>query len=173
LLTLHYCLLCRFQPEIFNRFFKEFIMNTKKRTQKTRTGFTMVELMAVLIILGLLAMVAVKNVSSQIDKARVKTTKANLRELHTAVTQFKMDTGRYPEEEEGLEVLVTAPGDVENYPEGGYLETTEVPTDAWGEPFIYERYPESGKPFVIKSLGADRQEGGEGNDADLLSTDAD
>lgn len=147
-------------------------MSKKKMIRKRRSGFTMVELMAMLIIIGLLAMVAVKQVSSQIDKARVTTTKANLKVLHDGVTHFKMDTGRYPEEEEGLDVLVNPPGDIEGYPEGGYLETTDVPMDAWGEPFIYERYPESGKPFVIKSLGADRQEGGEGYDADLLSTDA-
>ena len=61
--------------------------------------------------------------------------------------------------------------DVENWPTGGYLDTTDIPTDGWNRDFIYELYPESGKPFVIKSLGADGQEEGEGNDEDLLSTD--
>lgn len=144
--------------------------------RKTRTairkGFTMVELMAMLIIIGLLATLVVTKVATQIDKARVETTKANLKALHAAVNQFKMDTTEYPTEEDGLLALVEEPSDVTNYQPGGYLETTEIPKDGWGEEFIYELYPESGKPFVIKSYGADKEEGGEGYDADLLSTDA-
>jgi len=144
----------------------------KRKTKKVRFGFTMVELMAVLIILGLLAAVVVRNFVGQTDKARVTTTKANLRLLHMAVNQFKMDTSRLPTEEEGLMVLIEAPDDVPNYQPGGYLETTELARDGWGNDFIYELYPESGKPFVIKSYGADGEEGGEDYDADLLSTDA-
>ena len=136
------------------------------------TGFTMVELMAMLIIIGLLATLVVTKVASKIDQARVTTTKANLKALHTAVNQFKMDTGRFPAEEEGLMALIEQPTDVESYEPGGYLETTEIPKDGWGRDFIYVLYPESGKLFAIKSLGADGEEGGEGNDADLLSTDA-
>ncbi|UCE98977.1 MAG: type II secretion system major pseudopilin GspG [Planctomycetota bacterium] len=144
----------------------------KRRTERVRYGFTMIELMAVLIILGLLATVLVRNFMGQTDKARVTTTKVNLRLLHSAVNQFKMDTGRFLSEDEGLEALVVPPSDVENYEPGGYLDTTEIPKDGWGRDFIYEQYPESGKPFVIKSLGADGEEGGEAYDADLYSTDA-
>jgi len=144
----------------------------KRKTSRTRYGFTMVELMAVLIILGLLAAVVVRNFVGQTDKARVTTTKANLRLLSGAVNQFKMDTGRFPTEDEGLLVLIQQPTDVQNWQPGGYLETTELPKDGWGNDFIYVLYPESGKPFVIKSYGADGEEGGEGYDADLLSTDA-
>jgi len=144
----------------------------KRLKTNSRSGFTMVELMAVLIILGLLAAVVVRNFVGQTDKARVTTTKANLRLLSGAVNQFKMDTGRFPTEEEGLMALIEQPTNVENWPPGGYLETTEIPKDGWGNDFIYVLYPESGKPFAIKSLGADGEEGGEGNDADLLSTDA-
>jgi general secretion pathway protein G len=145
----------------------------KEKKRNVRKGFTMVELMAVLIILGLLAAVVVRNFVGQVDNARVKTTKANLKLLHNSVTQFKMDTGRFPAEEEGLTILIEPPTDVENWPPGGYLETTEIPKDGWGNDFIFELYPESGKPFVIRSLGADGEEGGEDYDADLLSTDAD
>lgn len=144
----------------------------KKRKRKNRSGFTMIELMAMLIIIGLLATLVVTKVASKIDQARVTTTKANLKLLHNAVNQFKMDTGRFPTEEEGLGALIEQPSDVVRYEPGGYLETTEIPKDGWGNDFIYEVSPESGKPFVIKSLGADGEEGGEGNDADLYSTDA-
>ena len=144
----------------------------KEKKRNVRKGFTMVELMAVLIILGLLAAVVVRNFVGQTDRARVTTTKANLKLLHMAVNQFKMDTGRFPAEEEGLAILIEPPSDVENWQPGGYLETTEIPKDGWGNDFIFELYPESGKPFVLRSLGADGEEGGEDYDADLLSTDA-
>jgi len=144
----------------------------KKGKRKTRKGFTMVELMAMLIIIGLLATLVVTKVAEQIDKARVVTTKANLKSLHNKVNEFKMDTSRYPTEEEGLMALIEQPSDVENYPSGGYLETTEIPKDAWGREFYYERFPESGKEFVIISWGSDGEEGGEGYDGDLYSTDA-
>jgi len=144
----------------------------KEKKRNVRKGFTMVELMAVLIILGLLAAVVVRNFVGQTDRARVTTTKANLKLLHMSVNQFKMDTGRFPAEEEGLAILIEPPSDTENWQPGGYLETTDIPKDGWGNDFIFELYPESGKPFVIRSLGADGEEGGEDYDADMLSTDA-
>ena len=144
----------------------------RKAKIETRKGFTMVELMAVLIIIGLLATLVVTKVATKIDQARRTTTKANLKILHSAINQFKMDTSRFPSEEMGLEELLEQPSDVENYEPGGYLETTEIPKDGWGNEFIYELFPESGKPFVIKSLGADGEEGGEDYDTDLHSTDA-
>ena len=116
--------------------------------------------MAVLVILGLLFALVGRNVLSTTDKARSVTTKANLKELHSAVKQFKMEQGRYPTEEEGLLALIEQPSDVENWPEGGYIESSELPVDGWGNEFIYERYPESGKPFCVTSLGADGEEGG-------------
>jgi general secretion pathway protein G len=137
--------------------------------RKKRYGFTMIELMAVLIILGLLATLLVKNFMGQTDKARVTTTKVNLKELQTLVNQFKMDTGRFPTEDEGLRALIEQPSDVTEFPEGGYLQTTEIPKDAWGNDFIYELYPESGKPFAIRSYGPDKEPG---TDDDLLSTDS-
>ncbi len=138
----------------------------RKRKKAVRKGFTMVELMAVLIILGLLAAVVVRNFVGQTDRARVTTTNMSLKLLHNAVSEFKMNTGRFPEDE-GLTVLIVPPDDVDRWEP--YLQTTELPKDAWGNDFIYERYPESGKPFVIKSFGPD---GEEGTEDDLLSTDA-
>jgi general secretion pathway protein G len=139
--------------------------------KKQRRGFTMIELMAVLIIMGLLFAVVANNFMGQTDKARKITTKANLKLLHDSVKSFKMDTGRYPNDEEGLSILIDQPMDVQNYQEGGYLDRTELPVDGWGNDFEYVRYPENNKPFLIRSFGADNQEGGEGFDEDLLSTD--
>ncbi len=144
----------------------------KETKRKIRYGFTMVELMAVLIILGLLATVLVRGYIGQTDKARVITTKAKLKSLHSAINQFKLDTGQFPTEDEGLEALLENPGDIVGYEPGGYIETTELPTDGWGNDFIYELDPPSGKRFVIISYGADGEEEGEGYDTDLHSTDA-
>jgi general secretion pathway protein G len=93
--------------------------------------------------------------------------------LHSAVIQFKLDTGRYPAEEAGLQELIEQPTDVTGWNTGGYLETTTLPKDAWGNEFVYQLMPESGKPFVIISYGANGEEGGETYDTDLYSTDAD
>jgi general secretion pathway protein G len=144
----------------------------KQRNRKmTRKAFTMVELMAVLIIIGLLAAAAVGTFMHQIDRSKVITTNASLKTLHNAVLQFKMDTGHYPSEDLGLWELVEEPPDLPNWNPGGYLETTDVPLDAWNNEFDYFLSPESGKPFVIISYGNDGQEEGEGFDADLYSTD--
>ncbi len=145
-------------------------MESRKR-RSNRSGFTMVELMAVLIILGLLATVVVTNFVGKVADAKRTTTMASLKSLHSAVTSFYMDTGRYPTETEGLESLVVRPSDVTKWQTGGYLETSAVPKDGWNREFIFRLAPESGKPFVVISLGADGQEGGEDNDADLYSTD--
>ena len=125
--------------------------------------------MAVIIIIGMLGAIVAVNIGGNIEKARIKKTKASLSMLHDAVIAFNMDQSRYPSEDLGLEELVEQPTDSEYWPEGGYLKSTEIPKDRWGNEFIYERYPESGKPFVIISYGPD----GEPSEDDLYSTDAD
>ncbi|MDD5011614.1 MAG: type II secretion system major pseudopilin GspG [Phycisphaerae bacterium] len=110
---------------------------------------------------------------TQGDEARILTTKANLKMLENAVKQFKMDTGRYPTGKEGISVLIKQPIDVKGYQPGGYLDSTIIPKDSWGNDFVYQLSPNSYKQFVIVSYGADGQEGGEGLNTDLFSTDAD
>ncbi len=112
----------------------------------------------------------IQHESFQSNEAKVTTTRGSLRMLHNAVNQFRMDTGRWPTAPEGLSILVRKPSDVTNWPADGYLASAEVPRDGWGNDFIYEANPASGKPFCIKSLGADGKEGGNGINADLLST---
>ena len=149
-------------------------MKTNRRN-RNRKAFSMVELMAVLVIMGLLATAVVLNFAGSVDKARAGTTKTNLKLLHNAVLNFKMDTGKYPSEEDGLMALIEQPTDVSGWTTGGYLETTEITKDGWGNEFIYILNPESGKAFAIKSYGADGEDGGEEDslDEDLYSTDAD
>ncbi|MCK4958904.1 MAG: type II secretion system major pseudopilin GspG [Planctomycetes bacterium] len=140
--------------------------------KKRKNAFTLVEVMAVLVIIGLLAAVAVQNFMGTTDKARVKTTQANLKVLHEQVQMFKLDTGRYPSEEAGLMELIEEPTDVDDWQPGGYIDSTDLPPDGWKNDFIYQLDPESGKPFVVISYGADGEEGGEDYDADIYSTDA-
>ena len=154
-------------------------MTTKKSfthfsgSRRRFAAFTIIEVMAVILIIGILGSIVAVSVVGKIDRAKVTSTKANLKLLHGAVIQFKMDTGRYPTEEAGLQELIEQPTDVTGWSTGGYLETTSLPKDAWGHDFVYQLSPESGKPFVLISYGADGEEGGEGINKDLYSTDAD
>jgi general secretion pathway protein G len=141
----------------------------REASKRVRYGFTMVELMAMLIIIGLLATLVVTKVASKIDQARVTVTKSNLKALHAAVNQFRMDATRFPTEDEGLMALIEQPSDVTIWEPGGYLETTELPLDGWGHEFIYETFPGGERQFQIRSMGPD---GEEGTEDDLLSTDA-
>ena len=145
-------------------------MAQRKRTFEK--GFTLIEVMAVLLIIGLLAGVAVKNFLPNIARSKVVQTKANLRILHEGVIAFYMDTGRYPSDEEGLLALVEEPTDAEGWASGGYLDSTQLPKDGWNNDFYYMTEPGNGKPFVVISFGADGEEGGEDDSADLWSTDA-
>jgi len=144
----------------------------QRKQRPLRSGFTMIELVAVLIIVGLLSTVAMTTFVPKIKKARVTTTKANLKMLHGAVTDYYYDVGEYPTEEQGLEALVTEPTGVTGWSSEGYLQTTSVPNDAWGNPFVYRSPADNGKAFVVISYGADGEEGGEELNADLYSTDA-
>lgn len=142
---------------------------TEKRRRHIRRGFTMIELMAMMIIIGLIATLVSSKTFGLLERARINTTKASLRTLHSAVLQFKMDTGRYPNELEGLSALIKPPSDVVNYLPGGYLETIGLPRDGWNTEFVYKLSPEINKPFMIISYGPDQKEGGED---DLYSTSA-
>ena len=138
---------------------------------RRRPAFTLLELMVVVVIIGLLAALVTTNVIDRVGKAKVVTTKAQIRTLHQAVLNYKLDTGQYPDSSVGLEALVSQPPDVTGWNEDGYLEgVLAVPLDNWGSEFVYQ-YPGEFSRFDIFSYGADGEEGGEGEDADLYNSD--
>jgi len=137
--------------------------NKKKVPSPPRSrAFTLIELMVVLVILGLLAGLVGTKVIRYIAKAKVTTAQAQIKLLHDAVNNFKIDTGRYPD---SLEDLVREPPDVTGWNPEGYLEgATVIPKDPWGNDYYYD-YPGERSTFDIYSYGADGKEGGE-NDED-------
>jgi general secretion pathway protein G len=139
-----------------------------KRNRKNRFGFTMIEIMAVLIILGLLATLVATKVVTNIEKAREITTKTNLKTYHTAVNTFSMNHSRLPSEDEGLMALIEAPSDVVEYPDGGYLDSSKIETDGWKNEFIYEIAPDTSSGFLIRSCGPD---GEPDTEDDIISTE--
>ncbi len=145
-------------------------MTTRKRTC-SQQGFTLLELMIVIVILGILGAVVAPQLMSEPDKARVVQAKMQIENLATATKKFYLDNGFYPSTEQGLEALVNRPAigrTPKNYPAGGYMP--KIPLDPWGNDYIYIS-PAQKTPFEIVSLGADGVEGGEGFDADIRNAD--
>jgi general secretion pathway protein G len=133
-----------------------------------QSGFTLIEIMVVIVILAILAGLVVPKVVGQSDKARVKTTETALATVSNALDMYKVDNSRYPTTAQGLEALTTPPADAKNYPEGGYIKGG-YPTDGWENEMQYVAPGSEGRPYDLFSLGADGQQGGEGQDADLYA----
>lgn len=128
-------------------------------------GFTLVELLVVMVILVLLASLVAPRVVGYLGSSRTKTAKIQIESLGTSIELFKLDTGRYPAEHEGLKALVERPADIRGW-NGPYLKKDAVPDDPWSHPYRY-RYPGEFAEVDIYSFGADNQEGGEGEDQDV------
>ncbi len=136
------------------------------RNRKQR-GFTLIEVMVVVVILSILAAFVVPNLFSNVDKARVTKAKQDIRAIESALKLYKLDNFQYPTQEQGLQALVekpTTPPEPRNYKPGGYLD--RLPKDPWGRDYQYLNPGENGE-IDIYSLGADGQPGGEGLDADI------
>jgi general secretion pathway protein G len=137
-----------------------------ENTYPRHTGFTLVEMMVTIVILGLLTTVVLINVLPAQGRAMKEKARADVAVLEQAVESYRLDTFAFPRGDAGLQALVTAPTGVaaSRYREGGYIR--RLPDDPWGHPYQY-RYPGKHGPFDIYSYGADGQEGGEGDDADI------
>lgn len=137
-------------------------MNKRFRQQG---GFTLIEVMVVVAILGILATIVMTNVIGKDDQARVTTTKASLSAVAKALDMYKLDNHKYPTTDEGLNALVQKPASAKTWPDGGYL--SRMPEDPWGHPFQYVYPGSNGRRYDLYSLGADGAEGGTGYDADI------
>ena len=144
-------------------------MKKVRQKKNTQAGFTLIELMVVIVILGLLAGVIIPRFMGETDKAKVATTKMQIASLESALKMYKLDNGSYPSTEQGLQALVESPtaGNLPtNWRKGGYLEKGKVPKDPWKNDYIYI-CPGSHGDFDLSSLGADGEPGGEGFDKDI------
>ena len=129
-----------------------------------REGFTLIELMVVILIIGLLATIVVQNLRSATDKAKRVKAQADISQLKSALDRYYLDVGSYPTSDQGLSALLAAPN-VGNDPRnwgGPYIE--RIPLDPWGHGYYYQS---DGNEYLLRSFGADGVEGGEGKNADI------
>lgn len=131
-------------------------------------GFTLIEIMVVVVILGLLAAIVAPNVIRRIDDAQIAKAKQDIRSFETALNLFRMDNFKYPTTEQGLQALVVQPNDptIRNWKPGGYL-SGGLRKDPWGNDYQYRNPGQHGLEYDLYTLGADGQEGGEGVNADI------
>jgi general secretion pathway protein G len=130
-------------------------------------GFTLLEIMVVVVILGILAALVAPNVIRRIDDANITKVKQDIRALETALNLYRMDNFRYPTTEQGLGALVKQPNDpnIRNWKPGGYVRSLQK--DPWGNDYAYISPGTRGGDYDLYTLGADNQQGGEGTDADI------
>ena len=146
-------------------------MKIFRNFQKVRSGgFTLIEIMVVIVILGILAGLVLPRFMGRTEEAKKVKAKLQIENLEAALKLYKLDNGAYPTTEQGLEALVQKPatGAVPaNWREGGYLEKGKIPLDPWNRPYVYVSPGVKNKDFDLKSLGGDGEEGGEGESADI------
>jgi general secretion pathway protein G len=135
-------------------------------------GFTLIELMVVVVILGILAGLIIPKIMGRPEEAKRLKARMQIEQLEQALKLYYLDNGEYPTTEQGLSALVEQPT-IEPVPkrwrEGGYLEKGKIPNDPWDTPFVYVSPGVHNKDFDLVSYGADREEGGEGKNADIES----
>ena len=136
--------------------------------RRSAGGFTLLEMIVVLVIIGLIMGLVGPRLFSQADKAKVQTAETQVRMLRGSLETMRLDLGRFPTQEEGLQLLAAKPADpaVAQRWQGPYIEDG-VPQDPWGNPYQYSPRPSGNHSFTMYSFGADGQSGGEGFDADI------
>ncbi len=135
---------------------------------RQQRGFTLLEMLIVMVIIGLLAGLVGPRLFGKVDSSKVQTATTQIKMLRSAIGILQLDIGAIPTQEQGLKLLAEAPA---NEPQrsqwkGPYIDG-QLPLDPWGQPFVYKVPGENGQPFAIVSLGADGKEGGEGINADV------
>ena len=135
-----------------------------ERLRRSQDGFTLIEIMVVILIIGLLATIVVQNLRSATDKAKRVKAQADISQIKSALDRYYLDTGSYPTGDQGLAALAAPPGSG-NMPkdwEGPYIE--RIPPDPWGNLYLYQS---DGNAYILKSFGADGAEGGDGKNTDI------
>lgn len=128
-------------------------------------GFTLIEIMVVVVILGILAALIAPNVIGRIDEARVTAARNDIRTIESALQLYRMDNFRYPSTDEGIDALVNKPDDPDiKWPEGGYIP--RLPRDPWNRPYLYLQPGNNGE-YDLYTFGRDGEQGGEGPDSDI------
>jgi len=148
-------------------------MKAKKRSNQQ--GFTLIELMVVIVILGILAGLIIPRIMGRPDEARRAKARLQIESLEMALKLYKLDHGNYPTTEQGLQSLVEPPATgipAKNWRQGGYLEKSKIPKDPWDNDFLYIS-PGTHGDFDISSRGADGEQGGEGKNKDINSWEMD
>lgn len=136
--------------------------DTAKRKYRVEAGFTLVELMVVVVIIGILAAIVVPRMVGASDKAKVQAAKAQISSFKTALDMFKLESGKYPTTSEGLEALI-------NNEHQNFLDQDVVPLDPWNSPYLYSSPGTGGHDYEIVSYGMDGVEGGSGYNEDIQS----
>lgn len=138
-----------------------------------KAGFTLIEIMVVIVILAMLAALVGPKLMGRTDDAKIQTTRTQISNMETALKLYKLDNGTYPSTEQGLNALVAKPtvGVIpKNYKDGGYLEKKQVPKDGWGNDYLYVSPGEHGD-YDLFSYGADGAKGGDGKNSDITTWD--
>jgi general secretion pathway protein G len=138
-----------------------------------QSGFTLIEIMVVVVIISVLIGLVAPNILGRVDEARVTAAQADIATMDQALEMYKLDSFNYPSTDQGLEALVRKPSgspEAKNWTPGGYLKKGKLPVDPWGNAYQYLN-PGSNGPYDIYSLGADAREGGEDYDADIGNWD--
>ena len=130
-------------------------------------GFTLIEILVVLVILGMLAGLVGPRLFSKVDSSKVKTAETQIKMLKTSLQTFRLDLGRYPSSDEGLAALGKRPDSPDAHLWAGPYLDEALPADPWGNPYQYRAEPAEGQDFTLYSFGADGQDGGEGLAADV------
>lgn len=141
-------------------------MHLPSKQRSGQAGFTLVELLVVLVILGLIIGIVAPRAVNFLSRAKSDVAKIQIESFETALDLFHLDVGRYPLSEESLGVLISAPIDAPRW-NGPYMRANDIPLDPWQRPYRYHAPGKNGAPYSLSSLGADGQPGGEGEDADI------
>lgn len=137
-------------------------------------GFTLIEIMVVVIIIGLLAGIVGVAVFNQVGEGRQNAARAQIKTFESALDMYRLDCHVYPETEQGLKALIQKPAsgrECRRYKQSGYLKADQIPLDPWDNPYVYQKPGPNGEQYWIASYGRDGIPGGEGEDKDIASSD--